>query len=78
LIAGARYHVGAPTRLCTDPTGSGGDVLCYRARRAAGKSAKSSVWVAHAFATEALSIGRAREICIPAEAAGRNPEMPPR
>ena len=67
-VGGARYHLGAPTRHCVDPAGAGGDQLCYRARPAAKKkAAKSDLWVAHALATEHLTVGRTREICLPAQ-----------
>ena len=66
-VGDARYHLGAPSRHCVDPTGAGADQLCYRARPAVKeKTAKSDVWVAHALATEHLSVGRAKEVCLPA------------
>jgi hypothetical protein len=65
-VGGARYHLGAPIRHCVDPTGAGADQLCYRARPAVKeKSAKSDLWVAHALATEHLSVGRTKEVCLP-------------
>ena len=66
LVQGALHHVGAPTRLCVDESGAGGDLLCLRAR-SKHRRAKAEVWVAHALGTEELTVGRTREVCIPAE-----------
>ena len=69
MAGGELYRVSAPTRLCTDPSGAGGDLLCYRARLESKKARApgADVWIAHALGTEQLHLKRGREICLPAE-----------
>jgi hypothetical protein len=64
----AHYDVRRPTRACVDPGGGGGELVCYRARRAKDEpSAQASeVWVAHALGVEHLKVTRALELCLPA------------
>jgi hypothetical protein len=69
LAGDQQYRVSGPSRLCTDPSGAGGDLLCYRARleKRKPRAHSADVWIAHALGTEQLRLARNREICLPAE-----------
>lgn len=68
--ASGSFRVRQPTRHCVASDGASADLLCYAARAKGRGPSRSELWVAHELGTEKLTVGRAREICLPVSEGG--------